>query len=102
MSKFPRKPIPANIPDLADLFIRKWSIPELFEIQEILKGGTSLDALSVPHIRRIMALSVSDASGKRLIEDGAEVEADELGADVIRIITLAIEHNGLGASAKND
>jgi hypothetical protein len=98
---FPRKPIPAQIPDLPDLYIRKWSIPELFEIQEILKNGGSLDALTVPQIRRIMALSVSDASGARLIHDGAEVEADDLGSDIIRIIKLAVDHNGMSDAAKN-
>jgi len=101
VSKFPRKPIPANIPDLADLFIRKWSIPELFEIQEMIKGANTIDSLSVPNIRRIMALSVSDASGARIIQDGSEVEADELGADVIRIIGIAMEHNGLSNTSKN-
>lgn len=102
MSKFPRKPIPARIPDLPEIHIRKWSIPELFEIQEFLKNANTIDALSIANVRRILALSLSDASGNRLIQDGAEMEADELGADLVRIIKIAIEHNGLSEAAKNE
>jgi hypothetical protein len=99
---FPRKPISANIPDLPDLHIRKWSLPELFELQELTqKDGGGNGRFSLEVTRRILALSLSDANGNRIVPDGREAETDGLGSDVGALLTLAFRHNGMGPDAKN-
>jgi hypothetical protein len=102
MSRFPRKPIPAGIPDLPDLYIRKLSLAELFDLQAVLGNGDESGALGLDAIRRILVLGLADASGVRLIPDGSEKEADDLGADAMVLVKRIMDHNGLGAEAKNE
>ena len=99
---FPRKPIPAGIADLPDLYVRKLSITELFEVQELLGKWDGEKGFSPTVALRLLALGLSDASGNRIIQDGDEQEADGIGSDMGAVLNKILEHNGLGAQAKNE
>ena len=99
---FPRKPIPAGIADLPDLHVRKLSITELFEVQELLGKWDGEKGFSPTVALRLLALGLSDASGNRIIQDGDEQEADGIGSDMGTVLNKILEHNGLGSQAKNE
>lgn len=99
---FPRKPIPAGIADLPDLHVRKLSITELFEVQTLLGQWDGEKGFSPAVTFRLLALGLSDSSGNRIIQDGNEQEADGIGSDMGAVLNKILEHNGLGAQAKNE
>ena len=99
---FPRKPIPAGIAELPDLHVRRLSITELFEVQTLLGKWDKEKGFTPEVALRLLALGLSDSSGNRIIQDGNEQEADGIGSDMGSVLNKILEHNGLGAQAKNE